>query len=406
MNRAATAGALLALQLASLAMACAPAAPEPTRPTAIASASAAPTVTPSAEPVAPPPDPTIPAQEGAGERAYVIDGGALVEVVVGSATEKSKSITVAEGVETGFCNVDHRANVVWFGKDGALHAFDLADRKLRVVVSAATAPRATEFTIDWGNEELGGDNKETFDAGAVLHMTDNPSVTAVLGCTGRKAYDCYVHEPLPPAPTTPSNAQTPKIKLTTALTPDVEAAKGGIATMKIVDAAYLATLVERGAKTSLWSAPPTPPAKPRGVKPSTDGVFCYANKATCGDLRAIPGSTLWWVGTADLRELEWHREMRDLWDAKEQQFINVKGGQLLKSKRPAGMELGRSMQVEGLRVSTAGVFAIDGYVFDGATLYYGPKDEKALEKNAACGFASGGFRVPVPPLVPNPANTF
>lgn len=399
MKRAAITGALSSFALS--AVACAPAAPEPTRPTAITSASAAPTVVASAEPVAPPPDPTIPAQDGAGERAYVIDGGALVEVVVGG-----KSMTVLEGVEAGFCNVDHRANVVWFGKDGALHAFDLADRKLRVVVSAATAPRATEFTIDWGNETLGGDNKETFDAGAVLHMTDKPSVTAILGCTGRRAYECYVHEPLPPPPTTPTNAQTPKPKLTTALVPDVEAAKGGIATMTIVDAAYLATLVERGAKASLWSPPPTPPAKPRGVKPNVDGVFCYANKATCGDLRAIPGSTLWWVGTADLREMEWHREMRDLWDAKEQQFINVKGGQLVKSKRPAGMELGRSMQVEGLRISTAGVFAVDGYVFDGTTLYYGPKDEKALEKNAACGFASGGFRVPVPPLVPNPANTF
>lgn len=392
--------AVIALAVTGLA-ACAPAAPEVARPTAQPSASAAPTVSAIASVELPPPDPTIPAQEGAGERAYVVDGGALVEVVVGG-----PSITVASDVAPAGCNVDHRANVVWFSKGGALYAFDLADRKLHLVVSAATPPRDTEFTIDWGNEKLGGDNKETFDAGALLHMSDKPSVEGVLGCGGKKAYECYVHEPLPPAPTGPSNAQTPKPKLTKDLTPEVAAAQKGVATMTIADAAYLATLVERGAKSSLWTPPPVPPAKPRGKKPSVDGVFCYANKATCGEMYAIPGSTLWWVGTSDLREIEWHREMRDLWDAKAEQFINIKGGQLLRTHKPAGMELGRSMQVDGLRVSTAGVFAVDGFVFDGEKVFYAPKDEKAPEKNTACGFAGGGWRIPVPALQPNPANTF
>ncbi|MFO0612476.1 MAG: hypothetical protein U0414_07805 [Polyangiaceae bacterium] len=383
--------------------ACGPASPEPTRPTAQASASAAPTVTATASAaVAVPPDPVIPAQEGAGERAYVIDGGALVEVVVGA----GKSVTVVPEVEAGFCNVDHRANVVWFGKGGALYAFDLADRKVHAVVSAATTPRPTEFTIDWGNESLGGDNKETFDAGAILHMADSPSVTAVLGCTGKMGYKCYVAEPLPPAPTGPSNAQTPRPKLTSELQAEVDAAQKGIATMKIVDATYLATLVGRGAKASLWSPPPTPQRKPIGKKPSVDGYFCYANKPTCGDLLGIPGSTLWWVGTSDLREMEWHREMRDLWDGKSEEFVNIVDRKIVRSHKPAGMELGKLMQVEGVRVSTAGVLAVDGYVFDGETVHYAPKDEKAPEKNAACGFAGGGWRVPVRPLVPNPPNTF
>lgn len=383
--------------------ACAPASPEPARPTATASASAPPPVASSAEPVAPPPDPTIPAQDGTGERAYVIDGGALVEVVVGG----GKSITVVDGVDTGSCNVDHRANVVWYGKGGALYAFDLADRKVHLVVNAATTPRPTDWVIDWGNEKLGGDNKETFDAGAELHVTASPpTIGGVLGCTGLMGYKCYVAEPLPPAPTGPSNAQTPRPKLTSALLPEIEGAQKGVATMTIADAAYLGTLAERGAKASLWSNPPVPQAKPRGKKPSVDGYFCYANKPTCGDLIAIPGTDLWWVGTSDLREMEWHREMRDLWDAKAEEFVNIKDGKLLRSHKPAGMELGRLMQVDGIRISTAGVLMVDGNVFDGTTLHYAPKDGKAPEKNASCGFASGGFRMTTRPLVPNPPNTF
>lgn len=403
MNRA----ALFAITVAVGSAACAPASPEPARPTAqpSASAPASAVASASAEPVAPPPDPTVPAQEGAGDRAYVIDGGALVEVVVAEGSPP-KSMTVVDGVDTGFCNVDHRANVVWYGKGGALYAFDLTDRKMHLVVSAATTPRATEFTIDWGNEKLGGDNTESFDAGAVLRIASPATITAVRGCTGRMGYKCFVAEPLPPAPTGPSNAQTPRPKLTSELLPEVDAAEKGIATMKIADAAYLGVLAERGAKASLWSNPPTPQAMPRGKKPAVDGYFCYANKSTCGDLIALPGTTLWWVGTSDLREMEWHREMRDLWDAKAEQYVNVKDGKLLRSHRPAGMELGRAMQSDGLRISTSGVFAVEGFVFDGAAVYYAPKDEKTLEKNAACGFAGGGFRVPVRPLVPNPPNTF
>jgi hypothetical protein len=302
----------------------------------------------AAVPLPPPPPP---------DRAYVADASGLVEVT--PATNEVK--VIAPGNVT-WCNVDARANVVWYVTDGGLVAFDLGDRTSIPIIKGDLSN--LEPIIDWGNEQLGGENRLEFDVGLQLAMTGTPATKQVMGCDGDAAFSCYEED-----------GKTP--------TKQVAELQHRAQKLAFADPAAVAKLAARGAHRSLWSPPPMPPAAPK--PPAIAKARCSAQPDDCGKLVAIPGSALWLVVTANSQGDFFH-ETRELWDPATGEFLQGSAAGVTRAKHPAA-NTDELEDLAGMRVSPVGL-SHAGLVFDATHVIYAPK-----ELGRTCGWSSGGWRV-------------
>jgi hypothetical protein len=133
--------------------------------------------------------------------------------------------------------------------------------------------------------------------------------------------------------------------------------------------------------------PPSLPAR----KPTVDPSQCE-DPSSCGALTAIPGSPLWLVQTANSRG-DYYHETRELWDAATGEYIRRDGARLVRSKTPPP-STDTDTDYAGLRVSTSGVLAHGGAVFDAAKVHYAPRDPEAATHS--CGWVGGGWRIKGP----------
>lgn len=339
-----------------------------TAPTATVPAQTVAAAVPVDPPVDPPPPaPATPAMSSApplpsdGARAFVADSTGLVEVALPGRSQ----VVAPPGVT--WCSVDARAEVVWFVDARGLQSFDLVDRGTRTIVAADLSN--LEIIIDWGSEKLGGEDLLAFTVGVALRMTGAPSLATVMGCDGDLAVHCFEEDG-----TTP--------------TEEVAKTRQRAGALQLVAPEYLATLATRGAKRSLAPPPPAPVKPPR--KPAVPRERCGEEPELCGTLIAIPSSPLWLVVTANSRG-DFYHEGRELWDRRTGEFIQLDSGALVRSKRPAAVEVVGSFA--GLRVRD-GKLSHEGMVFDDARMFYSPKVDEMLP--ISCGFTTGSWRVPGP----------
>lgn len=318
-----------------------------------------------ASPAAPPPSAPVPALSGDGVRAFVADATGLVEV-----STSGDSQVIAPAVS--WCAVDARASVVWFAGAGGLHAFDLADRRTRMIIQGELAD--LEPIIDWGEQQLGGENRLAFEVGAALRLTgETPVIEVEMGCDGDMATYCFEDD-----------LETPLAH--------VAEKQLRVGTLTVADPAYVATLASRGKQGSLWSPPPVPPATPK-KKPRVDRAQCSEDPAACGTLTAIPASPLWLVQTANSRG-DFYHETRTLWDPATGEFLRQDGDRLVRSRTPPP-STDADTDYAGLLVSPSGALSFGGAVFDVAKVHYAPQDRPDAA-SISCGFTDGGWRIPGP----------
>ncbi len=295
------------------------------------------------------------------DRAYVTDETGLVEVDATGAHVLAKA--------GSWCNVDARAQVVWFINDTGLQAFDLTDRTIHPVIAHTldahdktdTIIGSLEPIIDWGHEKLGGEDAVSFDVGVAVHMVGTPRLEMVMGCDGDRAVYCFDEHHRP--------------------------SKSVVALKKLVkdlplDAAYVSTLASRGDKRSLWSPPPVPPTPP--APPAFDHKSCTEDAERCGQLTAIPGSPLWLVVTGNSRG-DYYHESRELWDPAARSFLRIDESKLTRATDPLGEN---APEFDGLRSSPTGLLSLHGIVFDARSVLYAPQGT-----GHTCGFTSGGWRI-------------
>lgn len=296
------------------------------------------------------------------DRAYVTDATGLVEV-----SPTGARVIAAAGE---WCNVDARAQVVWFVSASGLQAYDLVDHTVHTVIAHDLDAHDRDHTIigslepiiDWGGKEkLGGEDAVAFDVGVAVHLDGTPRVEMVMGCDGDRAVYCFDEQHRP--------------------------SKSVVALKKLVkqlplDTAYVTTLATRGKARSLWTPPPVPPKPP--APPALDASKCSDMPERCGQLTAIPGSPLWLVVTGNSRG-DYYHESRELYDPAAQAFVRIDGGKLVRAKTPVGED---APEFDVLRSSPGGVMSMHGVVFDTTRVLYAPKDT-----GRTCGFSSGGWRV-------------
>jgi len=307
-------------------------------------------------PSAPEPSPPVPALAGDGPHAFVGDAGGLVEI---APSGKTQAITT---VQPSWCAADARGQVVWFVEDDRLKAFDLVDRRVRMIVATG----GDDVTIDWGSQRLGAESKVHFQIALALRMTTPPQVSPELGCDGDMAVYCYADEQM------------------SQLTDELKAREHAIAQATILDPAYVTSVVTRGASGSLWTPPPVPPIAP-AKKPRVDRRACDADPSDCGHLTAIPGSPLWLVTTGNSRG-DFYHETRELWDPATGEYVALANGAVTRAKQPGSGE----RDYGDLRIAPSGMMSIDGIVFDPARVVYAPRGDTAM----TCGWSSGGWRIP------------
>jgi hypothetical protein len=294
--------------------------------------------------------------------AYVIDGTGLVEI------DATGAHVLADAER--WCNVDARAQVVWFVDFRGLKAFDLTDRTVHTVIAQSlnayektgTDIGSLEPIIDWGkNEKLGGEDAVSFDVGVAVHMTSKPRLEMVMGCEGDRAVYCFDEHQQPSKSVVALKALVKELPL---------------------DTAYVSTLASRGSTRSLRSPPPVPTAPP--APPVFDHKTCadYVGDNRCGELTAIPGSPLWLVLTANSRG-DYYDESRELWDPATREFLRIEGSTLTRAKDPVG-----EGTFDGLLSSPNGLLSMHGIVLDANHVFYTPKGG-----GRTCGFAGGGWRV-------------
>ncbi len=347
---------------------CAPpaAAPAP-RPSTTASAPAsAPPPAPSPEVAAPAPTtdiwvppPPVPPLAGDGPRAYVADGPGLVEIAAPGGSQ------VLVPGQISWCNADARGQVVWYLQDGSLFAFDLVDRSVHKVLSDG-GDAFNQPIITWGDQTLGGESKVDYTVAVQLTMTHPPSVGASIGCDGDREYYCY-SDPAHPHQ----------------MNEDLLARKQAIEEMSLIAPGYLERVAARGAGGSLWAPPPPLRPVPRN-KPKVDRSECDALPSVCGQLDAIPGTSLWRVIVGNDRG-DFYSQRDALWDPATGQFLSLRDGELAHGKEPQA-----NGDLRGLRISASGVLLFAGAVFDSKTVYFVPRDEGAM----SCGWSGGGWRFP------------
>jgi hypothetical protein len=289
------------------------------------------------------------------DRAYVSDATGLVEV-----SPTASNVIVPGAI--AMCNVDARANVVWYQTDDGLFAFDLSSRKSIPIIKHDIGD--IEPIIDWGNEKLGGENPLAFQVGISLDMAKQ-TLSMVMGCEGDAAVYCFEDDGK-----TPTKAVKQKQKLAKKLA--------------LVDPAAVAQLAARGQSRSLWSPPPMPQVAPK--PPKLDATRCTEIPEDCGKLTAIPGSSLWLLTTANSRGDYFH-ETRELWDPATGELVKATPTGVTRKQTPAGDDEYTS-DYANLRVSTRGALSFEGFVFDPKRVIYAPKDS-----GKTCGWSSGGWRV-------------
>lgn len=302
--------------------------------------------------------PAVPALAGDGERAFVTSKEGLIEVSTQGPTQ------VIARAEIDWCSTDARAKVVWFTAPDGLYAFDLEDRRIRPIIKAPLAD--ITVILNWGKEQLGGNDPVAFHAGVQLDMTGTPKLARKLGCEGDSAFYCYGDA---------ADLDTPS--------PELVAALARVDALTLADATYVAGLARRGATASLWSPPPVPPKTPRS--PPVPKAQCAEEPDDCGKLTALPGSPLWLVTTANSRG-DFYHETRELYDPAAGEFVRFTGTALERSKT----SLGEGLDFEDLRISPSGTFTYLGAVFDRTKVLHGPTLEAA---GRSCGWASGGWRI-------------
>jgi hypothetical protein len=305
----------------------------------------------AAQPVGAPPLP------GGGDRAFVVDAAGLVEV-----SDQGGSQVVVPG-EVTWCNVDARGKVVWFTTKDGLRAFDLEDRRVRPIVTADFDDVAV--IINWGTQQLGGEDKLAFHAGLELAMTGVPTLAPAVGCEGDAAHFCYED----------GDESTP--------TSELAATLERVKAMKLADPKYVESIAKRGATGSLWTAPPAPPKAPKAPKISRQP--CGEEPQDCGKLTAIPGSSLWLVTTANSRG-DFYHETRELYDPATGELVAIEGDKLVRAKQPRA----EGSDLAGMRISTSGTLSHGGVVFSPTKVIYKPKSDEAQ----SCGWSSGGWRMP------------
>ena len=311
----------------------------------------------------------VPPLSGGGDRAYVADGSGLVEVAASGASQ----VLADQGVR--WCSADARARVVWFVTDHGLSAFDLDDRTIHPVIVRDLAVHDPEgarigdlaVIIDWGKEKLGGENILGFDVGVSIAMTDHPQLALTMGCWGDRRVYCYDDKGEP--------------------SPSVVALQAHVKDLGLVEPAYVALLAKRGEGRSLWS--PKPPAPSPPAPPALDRTRCHEIPEQCGELTAVPGQPVWLVVTDNSRG-DYFDQTRELWDPVTGEFVRVADHRIVRS-RQVPSENAPSTNYGGLRVSPAGL-SFDATVFDTTHVIYAPKEEGGV----ACGWASGGWRIPGP----------
>jgi hypothetical protein len=306
------------------------------------------------------------AAAGSGERAYVIDGGSLVEVTA------TGSRVLAEDVDS--CNTDARAQVVWFANGSGASAFDLADGQVHPIIKQALAVKTPddvehtriELIIDWGeHEKLGGESALDFDVGIAVKMTSKPALEMVEGCDGDRAVYCMDENGKP--------------------TQNVLDAQKQAQSLRLADPAYVAKLATRGVSGHLWAAAPAA-QPPKG--PDVDRSHCQEMPEDCGALTPVPGTSLWLVSTENSRGDYFHLT-RELWDPATKEFIVLDKGALRRTPQPP-YDNDSSTDYGGLRVSPSGLMSFRGVVFDAKHVLYAPK-----ESGETCGFV-GGYRIKGP----------
>ncbi len=303
--------------------------------------------------------PAVAALAGDGPHAFVADASGLIEVA-----PSGQTLQIA-ATQPHWCSVDARAQVVWFLADGGLAAFDLVDRRVHPVVAGDADSDAIE--IDWGNEQLGAESKVEFSVALALRLTRPPKVDSELGCDGDQGVYCFEED-----------GQT--------LRPELVEKQKKLEALHLADAAYVTSLVERGAKASLWTPPPTPPAKP-AKKPKVDRKKCEEDASVCGKLTAIPASPLWLVSTANSRG-DFYHETRELWDPATGEWLGISGGKLTRTPKPQFGEAETDYQ--DLRIAPNGLLSYQGVVFDPAHVVYAPTGDSPM----TCGWSTGGWRMP------------
>ncbi len=308
------------------------------------------------EPPAPVQTPGVPALPGGGERAFVTSATGLVEV-----STEGKTQVIAPGA-ISWCSTDARAKVVWFTKEDGLHAFDLEDRRLRPIIKSPLED--ITVVIGWGKEQVGGEDPVAFYAGAQLDMTGTPKIVRTLGCEGDAMSYCLEED-----------LKTP--------IEEVQEALKRVDALTIVDAPYVAALAKRGATGSLWTPPPVPPKAPKA--PKVPKAPCEEEPDDCGQLTALPGSSLWLVTVANSRG-DFYGETRALYDPATKEFVRFTGTALERSKT-AGDD-GNDWQ--NLRISPSGAFTYGGAVFDPTKVMHGVALEPSIR---SCGWANGGSRI-------------
>lgn len=304
----------------------------------------------------PPPAPPLP---GDGPRAYVADGPGLVEIGTPGGSQ-----VVVPG-EITWCTADARGQVVWYLQSGSLFAFDLVDRSAHKVLDDG-GDAFNQPIITWGDQTLGGESKVDYTVAVQLRMTIPPSVEASMGCDGDRQYYCYSD------PAHPDQ-----------LNEDLAARRQAIEEMTPFAPGYLEKVAARGAGGSLWTPPPPSPPSPR-KKPKIAPSECSAIPSMCGQLDAIPGTSLWRVIVGNARG-DFYSQSDALWDPATGQFLSVRDGKL-----EIGDEPRSSGDLRGLRISTSGVLSFAGAVFDRTTLHFAPRSDDAK----SCGWSGGGWRFP------------
>ncbi|MBA3452293.1 MAG: hypothetical protein H0T42_04255 [Deltaproteobacteria bacterium] len=302
--------------------------------------------------------PAVPALAGTGERAFVTSKDGLIEV----GTEGKTQMVAHADID--WCSTDARAKVVWFTAKGGLYAFDFEDRRVRSIIKGSL--ENITVIVNWGKEQVGGEDPVAFQAGVQLDLTGTPKLARKLGCEGDNAVYCYGDDGDPSTPTS-----------------DLQEALTRVDALTLVETTYVAGVAKRGATASLWSPPPVPPKAPRS--PKVPKAQCAEEPGDCGKLTALPGSSLWLVTTANSRG-DFYHETRELYDPATSEFVRFTGPALERSKK----SLGEGLDWEDLRISPNGTFTALGAVFDPTKVLHGPKLE---ESGRSCGWANGGWRI-------------
>lgn len=272
----------------------------------------------------------------------------------------------------GWCSTDPRANGVWVLEDApgdapdTLHFVDLQTGETRPVVRGIPGD-LEEVIIDHGEAgRIGGHDRVELRVGMAIRMGPKPAVEPEIGCEGDASWYCYDNETLDkPEPT---------------LLPEYAARRDAVVKLKLVDAAWLATIVKRGAARPLTKAVKARPELPK-VKVPVER--CQAAPEDCGLARALPGTPYWRVIVSNDRG-DFYYQDEQLYDPGSKTFFDLS----TPPKRSAE-PLTEGQSVEGLRISPSGA----AYLAWSSIGRFDGKPVKVPAKARICGWVGPAVRI-------------